>query len=240
MWQPVTMGRSGAVVLRGDGVYRKHTAAAGTEATTLTWLRSQGLPAAEVLDVGPDWLLTREIIGQTAAHPWPRHRRRAVVDALAEVTRAVHAVAVDSCPFDSTLAVTVPEARDATQTGSVDLDDLDAERRGQSAQELVDLLVARLPSMQAREEPVVTHGDWCLPNVLLDPDTVEVVGLIDTARVGRADAYTDFALMSRSLSSEERNPQYGPEYAERFLRRCGQDPTDPAALDFYRLLDEFF
>jgi hypothetical protein len=63
---------------RGRGVYRKVTPEAGVEAATLTWLRDHGVPVADVVDVGPDWLVTREIAGQrvistmaTAARPNP-------------------------------------------------------------------------------------------------------------------------------------------------------------------------
>jgi kanamycin kinase len=221
-------------------MYHKKAPDAMAEAATLTWLRTQGLPAAEVLDVGPDWLLTREVIGRTGADPWPEHQRLKVVDALADITRALHALPVAACPFDRTLAVAVPEACAALSAGRVDVDDLDAERQGWTATELLDALTERLPEMLSREAPAVTHGDWCLPNVVFDPDAVEVVGLVDTARTGRADRYADLALMSRSLSSQRLNPQYGSRCSQRYLKRCGYDSADDDKLTFYRLLDEFF
>ena len=53
--------------------------------------------------------------------------------------------------------------------------------------------------MSDREVLAVTHGDWCLPNVVVDPEKLTVTGLLDTGRMGRADRYTDLALMNRSL-----------------------------------------
>lgn len=58
-----------------------------------------------------------------------------------------------------------------------------------------------------------------LPNVVLDPESLTVVGILDTARAGLADGYTDVALMHRSLASPSRNPQYGDQRANRFLAR---------------------
>lgn len=240
VWERVTAGRSGDEVFRAGGTFCKVTADAAREAATLTWLREEGLPAAEVLDVGPDWLLTREIIGRTGADPWPPHQQLRVVDAIAEVTGRLHALPVGRCPFDRTLAQTVPQVRAAAEAGRVDLDDLDVQRRGSSVGDLLEELARLLPDMQAREIPVVTHGDWCLPNVLLDPDSIEVVGLVDSARAGRADRYVDLALMSRSLSSVELNPQFGSSAAYHFLTRCHHDPADNDKIEFYRLLDEFF
>ncbi|MFI2236031.1 phosphotransferase [Streptomyces chrestomyceticus] len=44
-------------------------------------------------------------------------------------------------------------------------------------------------------ETVVRHGDLCLPNIVLDPDTLTVSGFIDLGRLGRADPYADLALL---------------------------------------------
>jgi aminoglycoside phosphotransferase len=109
--------------------------------------------------------------------------------------------------------VTAPLARAAAEADTINLDDLDDERRGWTAGELLAALDTRLPDVRDREVPVVTHGDWCLPNVVFDTDTVEVVGLLDTGRAGRA---------------------------YRFLNRYGHQSADDDKLAFYRLLDEFF
>lgn len=220
-------------------MFRKRTPDADVEAATLVWLGESGLPAAEVLDVGPGWLITREVIGRTGADPWPEDRRMRVVDALADITRALHALPVSECPFDRTLPTTVPPARAAVSAGHVDLDDLDDERRGWTATQLLDAVNEQVPGMLKREVPAVTHGDWCLPNIVLDPHTVTVIGLLDTARVGRADRCTDLALMDRSIRSDRLNPQYNGRHAERYLTRCGHQTADDDKLAFYRLLDEF-
>ena len=240
MWERVTSGQSGAAVFRGRGVYRKVTPDAEIEAATMSWLRAHGLPVAEVVDIGPDWLVTREISGRTAADTWPEDLRPRVVDALAEVTRALHALPVDECPFDRSLAIVATEARQAAASGRIDLGDLDHERKGWTAAQLVAALDQQLPVMSEREVLAVTHGDWCLPNVVLNPETVIVIGLLDTGRAGRADRYTDLALMNRSLRSDALNAHYGTELADRYLNRCGHHAADDDKLGFYCLVDEFF
>ena len=100
MWERVTSGQSGAAMFRGRRLYRKVTPDAETEAATMSWLRARGLPVAEVVDIGPDWIVTQEITGMTAADPWPEDRRSRVIDALSDMTLALHALPVDECPFD--------------------------------------------------------------------------------------------------------------------------------------------
>jgi len=71
VWEPNTVWCSGDAAFRGRGVSRKHTTDAGLEAAKLSWLGGQGMPAAEVLDVDDDRLVTREIVGRTGAEFWP-------------------------------------------------------------------------------------------------------------------------------------------------------------------------
>jgi kanamycin kinase len=217
--EEVTGGRSGVRVTRRDGVYRKESADPRVdlvgEGERLRWLRRFGIPAAEVLECRPGLLVTAAVPGRLADDP------ARVADALADLTHQLHAVPVTACPFDRRLAVTVPEVLAADP----DLDDLDEERRGWTRDRLVAELLATLP---ADEDLVVCHGDLTLDNVLFDPDTGRVTGLIDAGRLGVADRWVDLAIATRSLGSA----------ASRFLERYGV-PVDPAKLAFYRLLDEF-
>lgn len=77
------------------------------------------------------------------------------------------------------------------------------------------------------EGEVVTHGDYCAPNVFIDPATLRFTGVLDLSRLGAGDRYLDVALMFKSLSGEL-NPQYGgPPAARRFAETYGADPEDP-------------
>lgn len=235
MWETVTIGQSGATVSRRNGLYRKVSDDPRDdlvgEGARLRWLREHGIPAAEVLECRPGLLVTAEVPGVSAAEEWPEESRPRVVDALAELTRAMHSLPITECPFDRRLAVTLPEALAA----DVDLDDLDDERAGWTRDELAARLIATRPP---DEDLVVCHGDLCLPNVVLNPDTCRVSGLIDTGRLGVADRWADLALATRSLAGGL-NPQYGAWAADRFLNQYGIAPN-PRKNEFYRLLDEFY
>jgi aminoglycoside phosphotransferase len=253
-WVPVTLGLSGARVWRVDGdptYFVKTTEHAqvgdvgeslAAEAVRLEWLAAQGVRVPEIVDTGADeqfgWLVTTALSGRTASDPWPEAQREAVVDALADIAVSLHALPVDGCPFDRRLPVTVREALQAAESGRVDLDDLDTERAGWSAARLVDALVRTRPR---DEDPVVCHGDFCLPNVLLDPDTLALAGLVDVGRAGVADRHADIALITRSIA-HEMNDQFPPTYADRLIDRYAAVTgvtIDPERIAFYRLLDEF-
>ena len=106
--------------------------------------------------------------------------------------------------------------------------------RARAENEVAELLATR----PRQEDLAVCHGDLCVPNVLFDPGTCEVTGVIDTDRLGVADRWADLAIITRSLAARY-NPQYGPWAADRLLDRY-RVPPDPAKIAFYRLLDEFW
>jgi aminoglycoside phosphotransferase len=235
MWEVVSTGKSAAIVSRSKGVYRKQTPEAELEASTLKWLGDHGMPVPDVLDVGADWLITAELRGTPGIANLPPERRHRAIDALAEMTTALHDLAISDCPWDRSVDTVVREAVERAHHGLIDLDDLDTSRSGWTAQQLIEALLAEAPRASARETAVVTHGDLTLANVIIDPDTAHVVGMIDTARLGKADRCADLGLMARSLRDHE-----SLNAADRYLRRSGWDPEDDGPLAFYRLMDEFF
>lgn len=201
------------------------------EAARLRWLAATAVPTSEVLLLADDrhheWLLMTAVPGVDAAQTGVPPD--AVAAAMADGLSALHHVAVESCPFDETLARKIARAESNVAAGRVEEDDFDEHNLGRSAADLFAEMVSQRPTS---EDLVVTHGDACSPNILLDGHSF--AGFIDCARLGRADRYQDLALATRSIEYN-----FGPEWVEPFLRRYGCWPADTAKLTFYRLLDEF-
>jgi kanamycin kinase len=66
--------------------------------------------------------------------------------------------------------------------------------------------------------PVVGHGDYCLPNVLISAD--DSVHLIDVGRAGRLDPSVDIEDCLQSIRGPL-NPQFDDSHAQRFLAAYG-------------------
>lgn len=144
---------------------------------------------------------------------------------MGTVLRALHELPWRDCPFDARVPVMLEKARRNVEAGLVDPDDFDDDHRGATPAELLEQLVSTAP---ADEDPVVAHGDFCPPNVLLRQDGSTV--LIDVGRLGVADRHHDISLVHRELSEEA---------VVAFDRAYGLVPR-PERLYWYRLLDEFF
>jgi aminoglycoside phosphotransferase len=250
-WERVPTGHTAAVVRRSrDGrAYAKTGSGRAREELSnererLLWLATTDLPAPEVLDWEDDGetaTLTTSAVPGVPLSDLPSTATSSAVKALGSFLSRLHAVEREACPFDRWLAVTVPLARLNVAEGRVDETDFDAERAGRAASELLEELLDLRPLAEELEvgDLVVCHGDACLPNVLVDPDSFEVTGIIDVGRLGVADRHLDLALAVRSVSDTSLNPAYGSEAADAMLAAYGL-PADPWRLDFYYLLDEFF
>jgi aminoglycoside phosphotransferase len=243
--QPVNIGKSRALVTRWthpdrETVYLKCEPAADSELererAVQDWLRARGTrvpqTVAFVRDGDLEWLLSTAVRGRDPTNTEPDDVER-VVTALARGLQRLHSVPIDDCPFDRRLAVTVPEVSARVHAGLVDEDDFDPERLGISAEGLLEVLRSSLPE---HEDLVFTHGDACLPNLILH-DVLEL-GFVDLGRAGIADRYQDLALVARSMDSPLYPQFHG--WSTVFLERYGVSPLDTAKLEFYRLLDEFF
>jgi kanamycin kinase/streptomycin 3"-kinase/aminoglycoside 3'-phosphotransferase-2 len=230
-----------AYLKKASGVVRDQLV---DEHDRLLWLATTDLPAPEVLeweDDGETATLTTAALAGVPLSELPAASAEAGARALGEFLARLHAVPRDTCPFERWLAVTVPLARVHVDQGLVDEDDFDEERAGASAASLLEELVQRRPRAEELEvgDLVVCHGDACLPNFLVDPETVEVTGMVDLGRLGVADRHLDLALAVRSASATDVNPAYGADAAATVLEAYGR-PVDEWRLDFYRLLDELF
>jgi aminoglycoside phosphotransferase len=204
------------------------------ELSRMIWLRGR-LPVPEVLywsEHGTrQYLLMTAIPGLPAYDDSLSSQLPMLIRLYADGLRQIHDVPVEGCPFDMRQDVRIAQAGHNLQAGLVTGEDFDPQRQGRAPQSLFRELMATRPS---DEDPVFTHGDYCIPNVIINPEPLSVSGFIDWGRAGVADRYMDLALAARSIDYN-----FGSEWIPLFFEAYGIDP-DPAKRAFYQLLDEFF
>lgn len=204
------------------------------EMVRLNWLaRYVPVPAVQHFVASPDeaWLLMTGLPGRTAyqllqAEP---ENRASVVDALARFLRRLHDIPAENCPFNSDRRLRLSQARERMVAGLVDVDDFNDEHKGWTAQEVWNEMIALQPFAP---DPVVTHGDFSLDNILLEGQ--EIAGCIDVGRVGIADRYQDLAILWNCLG------EFDATLQQRLLATYGIDQPDKSKLRFHLGLDEFF
>jgi aminoglycoside 3'-phosphotransferase-2 len=211
---------------------RANADVAQREVARLHWLRHAGVPAPRILTVSRtathDWLLMECLPGTNAVDS--AEQPAVKVRCLAEALVNLHALAIETCPFDETLAVKLSRAQANVRAGIVDELDFDDDHRGLTA----DLLFEQLAALRSESEDlVVAHGDASMPNFMLDRGLF--AGFVDCSRLGRSDRYQDLAICSRSIKSN-----LGVAWVAPFLRAYGLQEVDEKCMRFYRMLDEFF
>lgn len=248
----VGTGESGDSVLRfdrpnGSTVYLKARPIAARsserplfdEGERMGWMHAVGLPVPAVLQYhewkGQEYLVLTAVPGADASVTRPAHQHGAIVAALAAGMRLLHATNISACPFDQTRRVRLAAADARVRAGLVREDDFDETRQGRSATDLYAALVAAPAPSEDRQ---FTHGDFCLPNVLLVEDGAggfRVSGFVDCGNSGVADPYQDLALCARSVAGN-----LGEQWVPTLFAKYGLPSVDEDKLRYYQLLDEFF
>jgi streptomycin 3"-kinase len=236
-WERVMAGESDTSVYRRGDVFAKCCGVSGVaelvaERDRVEWLAGTGLPGATVVD----WtssddgacLMTSAVPGVPGDMLPPADHHRAMQN-LGRRLRDLHSLT--DCPFERPLASVIATAADVVGRDAVNPAFLTDEWRLRKPSELLDQVVAESPYIESVLEPVVCHGDACLPNVFFDPSTLEVTGLIDLGRLGIADRYSDLALVVIQLHDE-----WSADPAPLFAAYGLVEP-DPRRLEFFRLLD---
>ena len=229
----VGMSKDSVYRIEADtGYYLKIGESLKAEYERLQWLEGK-LPAPRVIDFevnhGKHYLLTSAIPGEMLFEVDLAIERK--LELMAEASWMWHSLPVDDCPFDWTIHTQIETARHHLDHHRINAMKFDPIYYGKSEHELFSDLLTAIPD--GDEDLVVTHGDLCLPNILVDKDSAEITGFVDVGTMGVSDRHLDLVLASRSI-------QYnlGGKYIERFYERYGV-PIDPAKYHFYCILNEF-
>ncbi|MDP4171140.1 MAG: aminoglycoside 3'-phosphotransferase [Bacillota bacterium] len=241
-WNRITIGHSEATTFHlashDDSYYIKIQSLEAKESLQaekerLQWLDGK-LPVPKVIYFGKDeqneYLLISEVKGTNASDATFKSNVPLLMAGLAKGLKRIHAIGIEDCPYDQRLESKIEEVRKRVEKGLVDEEDFDPARRGKKSEELFRQLLNTRPE---REHLVFTHGDYCLPNIIMSGN--EVNGFIDVGRAGVADRYQDIALAVRSI---RRN--FGEEMVHLFLKEYGLPDVDGSKVSFYQLMDEFF
>jgi len=202
------------------------------EKLKLDWLKNR-LPVPEVLlfaeDQTNEYLLLSEIFGVDGSDDSLKKDIPRTIEQLSNGLTMIHRLPIEDCPFAARLDYKIEIARERMINGLVDEKDFDEKRQGRTAEDLFEELLASKP---LDEDLVFTHGDYCVPNVILENGKLS--GFVDWKTAGVADRYQDIALLTRSVLDN-----FGKEWEESVYKIYGIEP-DYKKIHFYRLFDEFF
>jgi aminoglycoside phosphotransferase len=235
-WEAVTIGRSGMQVFHaGDGylkIARQEQMSEGRllrEKERLLWLQGR-LPVPQVYYYGQggsfEYLYLSEIQGVMACDQRFREDMPSLIHLLAEALHLVHAIDSQQCPFTSPLQPRLEEIQQQIAGDHIDEAMFATDHQGLAPQAWYEQLERLRP---ATDELAFVHGDFCLPNILIDPRKKCINGLIDWELCGLADRHEDLVDACWSLGYN-----FDPSWIPLLQEAYGLESIDPKRLAFYQ------
>ena len=193
-----SIGRSEATVLQyPDRVLKvqRDCNVSANEANMLRWLQGR-LPVPEVIAVdcvdGMRYLLMRRVPGRYLCAEDVLDDQHRLAELCADALKRLWAVDISDCPSNRRLDEKFREIDGGLRGGWITREQAgdptiyDVNSGGfESPAALFDWLVKHRP----KEEPVLSHGDLCLPNIFADEHGL--TGFIDVGLAGVADKWLD-------------------------------------------------
>ena len=209
-----------------DGGYYLKSAPAGSlkeEAAMTGFLHQKGLApeVAHYEQSDADWLLTRRIPGEDCLSKQYLDDPNRLCDTLANLLRMLHETDVSGCPISNRTDIYISTAIKNYRLGKWH------PSRFPDGQQLScpeDAWAVVQEFSGALKADTLIHGDFCLPNVMLDNWTFS--GFIDLGSSGMGDRHMDLFWGCWSLRYNLKTDAY----RGRFLDVYGRDHFDPDIL----------
>ncbi len=213
---------------RDGGLFLKRYAAGllKAEAVMTAYYHSLGL-SAEVLSYTAaeryDYLLTRRIPGEDCTHRMYREEPERLCDVLGEQLRKLHEIEAADCPVKDRADTYKASVIRGLGRGKYEPELFRGMWEFSSEREAREAAEQGLPLLKSE---VLIHGDYCLPNVILD--NWKFSGFIDVGGGGIADRHIDILWGIWTLNfnlgtvrwSGRFMDAYGREAIDRDMLRC--------------------
>lgn len=223
---------------------QKETLETQGELKMMKWLEDK-LPVPKIMchttQDEESYLLMSRIQGKMSCKEEYLDNPRLLVSILAHSLKRLWQVDISECPVRMDLDVKLAIAKYNVENGLVDLGNVEPETFGEGGFENPEALLEWLVANRPEEELVLSHGDFCLPNIFIKEDKLS--GYIDLGRMGIADKWLDIAICYRSLKHNYEGKYGGKVYKDfnpEILFDALEIEPDWDKIHYYILLDELF
>lgn len=219
---------------KGGGYFLKQASAGSLaqEAQMTRFFHSKGL-AAQVLEYTSeqhDWLLTAALDGEDGVFEKYLEQPKLLCDTFAHQLRQLHETPFDGCPVADKTARYIATAQHNFRTDNFDKSHFPDNFGYQSAQQAWAALQEGKDKLQ---DKVLLHGDYCLPNIVLN--NWKFSGFVDVGDGGVGDRHIDLFWGVWSLWFNLKTDAF----RNRFLDAYGRDKVSEQLLDVVAAAEVF-
>ena len=199
----------------------KDTLRAEAEMTAYFHKKSLGAQVHAYLNGERDWLLTARVPGEDCTHAMYLENPERLCDTIAQRLRALHELDTSDCPVQDRIGMYKATAERNYAAGTYDKSQF-PDSFGYASAEAAWAVVQREGHCLKNE--VLLHGDYCLPNIMLNDWTF--TGFIDLGNGGVGDRHIDLFWGIWSLGFNLKTDRY----RNRFLDAYGRELVDEEKL----------
>lgn len=199
----------------------KGTLAQEAAMTRFFHTRQLGPPVLEYISADQDWLVTQALPGQDCISKVYLEDPKRLSQTLGQLLRILHDTDPTGCPVQNRTQIYVRTAAENHRSGRYDAS-LFPDNWGYRSAGEAWATVERCS--EALRCDTLIHGDYCLPNILLDD--WKFSGFIDVGGGGLGDRHMDLFWGIWSLNYNLKTDAY----TQRFLDAYGRDQFDPQIL----------
>jgi aminoglycoside phosphotransferase len=177
-----------------------------------------------------EFLLLSEIQGEVSFKAKTNNEKRRNIKILADGLKKIHSIPVSDCPINKSPDKLLQLAKKRLEEGNINPSQFDPRWADQTPEQLFKNILELKPK---KFDLVFTHGDYCLPNILVKEGKLS--GFIDWSFGGINDRYFDFAAVFWSIGYN-----YGEEWIKYFIEDYGIENINWDKIKFFQMLNEFF
>ncbi len=219
---------------KNDGYYLKVSdkGTLQTEASLTKYFHKKGL-GSEVIDYysdEKDFLLTAAVKGEDCTFEKYLSEPLRLAELLGETLRNLHETDASDCPVNNRIKSYVSLAEHNYKTGNFDRSHF-PDSFGYASPE--EAYAAAMAGKTALKNDVLIHGDYCLPNIMLD--NFRFSGFIDLGNGGIGDRHIDIFWGLWSLEFNLKTDKY----ADAFLSAYGRELIDKDILKIVAAFEVF-
>lgn len=224
---------------------QKQSVETDNEYAMIQWLGGK-IPTAQIpvyiVEDGMAYTLMTKVQGQMLCTKEYMSDARGLNRIAADGIKKLWSVDISDCPCRmSRLDERLKMARYYVEHGLVDLNGVEAETFGPNGFKDPEELLIWLETNRPEEDLVLTHGDYCLPNIFVKDG--EISAFIDLGKMGPADRWQDIAIALRSIHHNQIGYYGGKKYGDfdpdLLLKELGVEMNEEK-MKYYLLLDELF